>query len=555
MQASDSIESLSSPPQRANSTLEKGTSPRRIAECGPNASGTATRKFRSGSDTAAWERKVAEPRFNQARRGIEKETKETPTIIATVPPIIPARNLSDVFSVTEAASVIPLASPPRRKGHRPRSQSWSASNRLDFTKLERPPTQALRLQKKRSEPILNSALDTSGFGNPAIPLRTLHGSLGPALEVRPTERSNKDWHSGTLAPIHGIISPDHDMNACSPESTSSRLINPYSPPNRIEDVYDSPTRTVLEDQDAAMRALEDALNGPKSGGTGDAWPVVDFGGNSVDTARSETTPRPISPREVQETSTGSLRSPERTLRREVRTMETNKTPPREPLPRLPFPLEIGHSRDPDQRGSYPFKYSYDHSKSDGEDHKDPVGKEGEVGLDALPRLSYSFAKPKSKSRSRSSVKPDNQESDRKRSRRTLKVDSAGSFEEQPRLIDIVYPRSAPATESLFRVDLGKRLRQRTGSLGEAHEVEDGAVSVVEGTSGGMGEMLKREREGKKRLECELMRLQGRWLGAVGRIARSVLGLGSNLYFGIYGVLIGSNDGIGWNKRTNSSEDD
>ncbi|KAH8087905.1 hypothetical protein HD553DRAFT_306839 [Filobasidium floriforme] len=571
MPASDSIESLTSPPQRSNSTFAKTSSPRQGLGDTSTGAGPMTRKLRSGSDTAAWERKERAAFPNRPRQDLaERDTTLKSSIQSTVPPTIPARNLADVFSAPPPVQTNLI--PPTVLKHRPRSQSWSASNCLDGANFEVPPIKGLRLQKKRSEPILNAKFTEVQPGHPSIPSRTTAGSLGSSLQpveplhLRKNESTNRDSQAETRPSLLAYLENRYSRDSNSSSShLSSTLTNPYDPRLIDNDIYISPTRTVLEDQEAAMKALEDALNGPRSGGTAvgagasSGWPVVDFGFDETDHPSASVTPRPISPKHKVgdspqlekyidvERGQGNEAKPNRA----GSVSGLNRTPPREPLPRLPVTRTALSSSNRQTLNSLglPLPPPSHHQILPGslkkqlvlqEAHQmDPAStlSQSESELDPslqLPRLSYSYSKPRSSGRSDSkhhSSSRDSRGSTGRPSLRglgSLKVepysqtnrDSRYTEEDgarQPRLVEVVFPRSAPAARSEFPRDQdigGYASGQGDSGVGASGEGEEGETEL-----GRMKMMWEREKAGKRRLEDELMVLQGKHLGAVSRIAR------------------------------------
>jgi hypothetical protein len=574
MPASDSIESLTSPPQRSNSTFAKTTSPRPGLGGISTGADSMTRKFRSGSDTAVWERKERAAYPNRPRQDIAgRDTRLKSSSQSSVPPTVPGRNLADVFSAPPPVQTNLIPSTVLK--HRPRSQSWSASNCLDTASFEVPPIKGLRLQKKRSESILNAKFTEVQPGHPSIPSRTTAGSLGSSLQpveplhLRKNESTNRDSHAETRPSLLAYLENRYSRDSNSSSShLSSTLTNPYDPRLIENDIYVSPTRTVLEDQEAAMRALEDALNGPRSAGTTaragapSGWPVVDFGFDGTDHPSTSVTPRPISPKH----KVGD--SPHLEKYRDVEKGQGNeakpnragslsghkRTPPREPLPRLPVARtalsssnrqtlnSLGLPLQPPSHQQILPGYSKKQLVLQEAHHIDPAStqSQSESELDPslqLPRLSYSYGKPRSSGRSGSnhySSSRDSRGSTGRPSLRglgSLKVepysqtrrDSRYTEEDgarQPRLVEVVFPRSAPAARSEFPQDRdigGSASGQGDREVGASgEEGEEGETEL-----GRMKRMWEQEKAGKRRLEDELMVLQGKHLGAVSRIARSV----------------------------------
>ena len=277
-----------------------------------------------------------------------------------------------------------------------------------------------------------------------------------------------------------------------------------------------------------MKALENALNGPFGKQT---WPTVDFKGTGR--AVSVGIRRGISPTQVYEEVSTMARSPKRIARgrgEEAGLLDTNRTPPRGPLPRAPLKIEALGDR-PDPNGKVPAGTGSAHTYGiiDPKKESSPGSLiRGRLPPSDLPRLSYSYSRP------RASVRPEPLSSSidplaEKRSRRTLRVEMN---DRQPRLVQVVYPRSAPAAESVFDVDLGVE-RGRSGSFGyevqgkdqdlerEGDENEKRKLERDDESSQvtHLKQSLRLEREGKKRVEAELMSLQERYLDSVGRIAR------------------------------------
>jgi hypothetical protein len=574
MPASDSIESLTSPPQRSNSTFAKTSTPRHGLGGVSSGADPMTRKLRSGSDTAVWERKERAAIPNRSQQDMaERDTRLKSSIPSMVPPTVPARNLADVFSAPPPVQTNLV--PPTVFKHRPRSQSWSASNCLDAASFEVPPIKGLRLQKKRSEPILNTKFTEVQPGHPSIPSRTTARSLGSSLQpveplhLRKNESTNRDSHAETRPSLLAYLENRYSRDSNSSSShLSSTLTNPYDARLIDNDIYVSPTRTVLEDQEAAMKALENALNGPRSAGTTaragalSGWPVVDFGFEETAHPGASVTPRPVSPKHKVgdspqlekymdvERGQGNEAKPNRA----GSVSEHNRTPPTEPLPRLPIARTALSSSNRQTLNSLglPLQSPSHHQTLPGSLKKQPVLQEAhhidpastqsqsESELDPslqLPRLSYSYGKPRSSGRSLSkhySNSRDSRGSIGRPSLRglgSLKVelysqtsrDSRYTEEDgarQPRLVEVVFPRSAPATRSEFPQD-----RDIGGSASGQGDREVGA-SGEEGEEGEteldrMKRMWEREKAGKRRLEDELMVLQGKHLGAISRIPRWV----------------------------------
>jgi hypothetical protein len=533
-----------------------------------------TRKLRSGSDTAVWERKERAAIPNRSQQDMaERDTRLKSSIPSMVPPTVPARNLADVFSAPPPVQTNLV--PPTVFKHRPRSQSWSASNCLDAASFEVPPIKGLRLQKKRSEPILNTKFTEVQPGHPSIPSRTTARSLGSSLQpveplhLRKNESTNRDSHAETRPSLLAYLENRYSRDSNSSSShLSSTLTNPYDARLIDNDIYVSPTRTVLEDQEAAMKALENALNGPRSAGTTaragalSGWPVVDFGFEETAHPGASVTPRPVSPKHKVgdspqlekymdvERGQGNEAKPNRA----GSVSEHNRTPPTEPLPRLPIARTALSSSNRQTLNSLglPLQSPSHHQTLPGSLKKQPVLQEAhhidpastqsqsESELDPslqLPRLSYSYGKPRSSGRSLSkhySNSRDSRGSIGRPSLRglgSLKVelysqtsrDSRYTEEDgarQPRLVEVVFPRSAPATRSEFPQD-----RDIGGSASGQGDREVGA-SGEEGEEGEteldrMKRMWEREKAGKRRLEDELMVLQGKHLGAISRIPRWV----------------------------------
>lgn len=532
-----------------------------------------TRKLRSGSDTAAWERKERAAFPNRSQQDIaERGTRLKPSIQSTVPPTVPARNLADVFSAPLPVQTNLI--PPTVLKHRPRSQSWSASNCLEAASFEVPPIKGLRLQKKRSEPILNAKFDEMQPGHPSIPPRTTAGSLGSSLQpveplhLRKDELINRDSHAETRPSLLAYLENRYSRDSSSSSShLSSTLTNPYDAKLIDNDNYVSPTRTVLEDQEAAMKALEDALNGPRSAGTtGGAgtpsgWPVVDFGFEGTDHPSTSVTPRPISPKHKvgdspqleKYTDVERGQGNEAKPNRAGSVSGHNRTPPREPLPRLPVARTALSSSNRQTLNSLglPLQPPSHQQILPGSLKKQPVLQEAhhidsastqsqsESELDSslqLPRLSYSYGKPRSSGRSLSKHYSNSRDSRGSTGRPSirglgsLKVepysqtrrDSRYTEEDearQPRLVEVVFPRSAPAARSEFPQDRdlgGSASGQGDREVGASGEGEEGETE-----QGRMKRMWEKEKADKRRLEDELMVLQGKHLGAVSRIARSV----------------------------------
>ena len=434
MIASDSVESLASPPR--SSSLPQG----RNEECLPSIplfrDKPPVRQFRSGSDTATWEKR--------------------PHI-----PLIPHRNLSNIAGhglpldknpsilareIATHTKLLAPSSPELRKTHRPRSQSWSAAQALSAVTI-----QPLRLRKKRSEPILSSKMiDTIVEDSDATPARN-----------RPRNPHDPDNNAQAAQHQHVEGRPLH-----SAEATSTKLARK---PVHVSDIFASPTNSETQRQEAAMKALEKALGAP-------TWADVDF---HATRRTNSSRPRPISPK----TNDRSLHTISPNISPN-RTISVLKTPPRDPLPRVPslstprrrVPPALNLTRTPDQP----------HSGSN---------KKKQQKLDAylpLPRLSYSFYK-----------------------------EAAGNRKSKagPRLVSVIFPSSAPATKVDFDMVPPNEVHSaretvRGSDIGRQDDLVDWEAKY---------EMVARdlgvEREKSMKSESDLMRLHGKYLGAVKRISQ------------------------------------
>jgi len=442
MIASDSVESLTSPPR--SSSLPKGPNDGGLPNIPLVRDKPLVRQFRSGSDTAAWEKRPNIPII--PHRNASNIARYGPLLVEK--PSVPARH------IMSHAKLLAPSSPEIRKAHRPRSQSWSAAQVLSAA-----PVQPLRLRKKRSEPILSSNVMH------AAPFASEESETSAAADQLHIPQEN-DHDARRLDYLRVGNRPTQQSLHVADDDPLTKTI----PPVHVSDIFASPTNSDTHRQEAAMKALEKALGAP-------TWADVDFHATSRESG--STTPRPISPKTNDRSS--SMISPSISPHR---TISVLKTPPRDPLPRAPslstprrrIPAALNLTRTPDQPRSGPNK-----------ENQHTIG-----AYPPLPRLSYSFDK-----------------------------EAAGSRRSKtgPRLVSVIFPSSAPATKVDFdTVPLIGKQSVRETRCGLEVDRRDDSVDW-EAKFEMVVRDLNAEREKRMKSESDLMRLHGKYLGAVKRISQ------------------------------------
>jgi hypothetical protein len=480
---SDSIESLSSPPR--NQPPRAGF--RKFSE---GSQGRAQPMFmqktgvrlRSGSDSFRHERVQGLPRSEGARKGLSAMKGLTQSISEPlVGSTLPAKVETDGNNLLSV-----------KARSRPRSNSWGASTGSSQTL---PTVQALRLNKKRSEPILNSVAAREPIAIPSTEPFNLREDL-QEKRVRP-EKSN------AVSLQERRYSQDSDFSDDSLDL--GKITGMYSIAEKLTPLQ-SPT---VETGDILPDRMEIQQKIPSI--------ETDFVARVLYDQEIE---RSISPKTASGIDGEFMFHMDSLIKKATSPSDGNSpsSVPRDPLPAVPNSSPSGRrktgpvrhrplTRSPTINSQLKNSLFGSLDQSSSSDMSENIRKRSNRSHQ-LPRLSYTLSSSKLTSQNRP--------------RNTLQLDRA-TLTGQPRLVSVIFPSSAPPIKNSFDEEdvfgsFQKKLDLRTAKANNNDNQSDNNDQLRDSITRLTAELVK-EKEKRGETEGEMMRLHGRYFAAVKRLAQ------------------------------------